>query len=279
MDERERKNAIFGQDPNVVAVDRVKAELGLDVPTEIVPLPSNGRVYSVNSALHGRETVEIRAMTTREEDILTSQALIKKGTVVTELIKSCLVDREIDVQEMIAGDRHALMVAIRITGYGPEYSAEVECTKCNHREEQPFRLDQLPIRRLEIEPVGIGENSFHVTLPVSKKEVCFKFLTGRDEDEMTVTRERLKKAMPGTPENIVSTRLKHSIVSIDGKNDKSLINAFVAKMPAGDSLFLRKYIEKHEPGIDMSQESVCSNCGESEVVGIPINASFFWPQA
>lgn len=279
-DEREQKNAIFGnpgQQSPIQSVDRVKSELGLDIPAETVPIPSSGKVYPETSALHNRETVDIKPMTTREEDILTSRALIKKGTVVTELIKSCLIDKSIEVNDMIAGDRNALMVAIRITGYGAEYEAEVECSACQHKAMQPFRLDQLAIKRLTIDPVRPGENLFSFTLPVCKKEVCFKFLTGKDEEEIVTTQERMKKALSTSPESTISTRLRYCIVSVDGKTDKSLINAFVGKMPARDSLMLRKYIEKNEPGIDMSQTVVCGECNHEEEVLTPIGTSFFWP--
>lgn len=281
-EEREARNAVFGgmapSAGGIQAVDRVKAELGLDIPTEIVPLPSSGKVYPVGSSLHGKDSLMIRAMTTREEDILTSRALIKKGTVITELIKSCLIDKTVDVNDMIAGDRNALMVGIRITGYGSEYDAEAECPQCNHREKHAFDLSAMPLKRLEIEPVRQGENVFQFSLPVSKKVVEFKFLTGRDEEEITVTAERMKK-MGGVSDNIVTSRLKYSIVSVDGKTDKALLAAFVGKMPARDSLVLRKYIDKHEPGIDMTQSITCSNCGAEEEVQVPLGVGFFWPDA
>lgn len=280
-EEREQRNAIFGQTQGIAAaqaVDRVKAELGMDIPVETVPLPSQGKVYPEGSSLHGKETIDIRAMTTREEDILTSRALIKKGTVITELIKSCVLDRSINVNDMISGDRNALMVAIRITGYGAEYDAELECTACQNKEKHNFRLDQLGIKRLAIEPARPGENVFMLSLPVSKKNVAFKFLTGRDEEEILLTQERMKKVQSQS-ETLVSNRLRYSLVEVEGKTDKALINAFVQKMPARDSLTLRKYMEANEPGVDMTQRVVCSACGHEEEVQIPIGINFFWPQS
>jgi hypothetical protein len=278
MSDREQKNSIFGQGQGgLQVVDRVKAELGMDIPVDNVPLPSRGKIYPQNSALHGAEEIQIRAMTTREEDILTSQALIKKGTVINTLIKSCIVDPNIDVQELILGDRNALMIAIRITGYGAEYSTEFECPECNHKAPYDFMLDQLAIKPLEIDPVSFGQNLFEYTLPVCKKTVQFKFLTGRDEEEMTVTQQKMKKLQIHT-DTLVTTRLQYAIVSVEGKTDKSLINSFIKRMPARDSLVLRKYMEKHEPGIDMRQEYTCPACSYTEEVAIPLGVSFFWPQ-
>ena len=280
-DSREQKNAIFGNGGHGVpeGVDRVKTELGFDVPVEQVPLPSKGRVYPTTSPLHNCETVDVRAMTTREEDILTSKALIKKGTVITELIKSCLTNRDIDVREMIAGDRNALMVAVRIMGYGPEYSADIECSSCNKmNKDYSFVLDRLELRRLEIEPVQPGLNLFQFSLPLSKKLVQFKFLTGKDEEEIVLTQERMKK-LGNENDRLVSSRLKYAVVSVDGKTDRSLINSFLERLLARDSLELRKYMEKNEPGINMKQEFACNHCDNVEEVQIPIGTNFFWPQS
>ena len=268
---REQRNAVFGQPSSggQMIID--------DVPFESVPLPSRGAVYPEQSGLCGRETVDIRVMTAREEDILTSRALIKKGTVITELLKSCLMDKGINVQDMIAGDRNAIMVALRITGYGAEYPAEIQCNACDHVYENSFNLAALPIKRLEIEPVRPGENCFAFQLPVTKHNVLFKFLTGKDEEEINIIQEKMKK-LGSIRDSFVTTRLKHCIVQIDQITSKAEIVKFVDKMRAGDSKALRNYIDKHEAGIIMKQSSTCPACGDEEEVGMPLGAGFFWPE-
>lgn len=285
-EEREQRNQVFaaaaaGIDPRiqqVSAADKVKADFNLDIPVEIVPLPSAGKVYPINHPLHGRDKVEIRAMTAREEDILTSRALLKKGTVISELIKSCLVDKSINPVDLLTGDRNALMVAIRITGYGADYDAEIECTECNTKAPQQFNLGELPIQHLEIEPVEPGMNLFEFKLPYSKKTVYFKFMTGRDEEEIVAMQEKQKKLGLQT-DSTVTTNLLYSIVSIDGVEDRGKIAGFVRMMPARDSLALRNYIRDNEPGIRMKQETVCPSCGHSEEVGMPLGVTFLWPSA
>ena len=111
--------------------DVVKDKFGWEVPVEVVPLPSQGRVYPAGSPLRGRETVEIKAMTANEEDILMSPALIKQGKVLDKLMSSCLIDKSIDPQELLSGDRNALMIAIRITGYGSDYTVKTTCPNCS----------------------------------------------------------------------------------------------------------------------------------------------------
>jgi len=285
-EEREQRNQVFataaaGVDPRIPqmsASDKVKADFNLDIPVEVVPLPSCGKTYPVDHPLHGQETVEIKAMTAREEDILTSKALLKKGTVITELIRSCLNDKRVSPNDMLIGDRNALMVAIRITGYGAEYDAEIECNECGTKAPQQFNLAALPLQRLEIEPVRPGENLFEFKLPYTKKLVHFRFLLGRDEEEISATAEKQKKLGMASDAS-VTTNLLYSIVSIDGVEDRAKIAGFVRMMPARDSLALRNYMRDNEPGIRMKQETACPACGHSEEVGMPIGVSFLWPSA
>ena len=283
-DERENKNQqVFGSHPGQPGVhpsikrrDVMKEDFGYEVPVETVPLPSVGVTYPADHPLHGQETTMVRAMTARDEDILTSRALIKKGIVISSLLKSCLVDKSIDVDEMLSGDRNALMVALRVTGYGAEYNVEVDCPACGERSKQNFDLTQLNINRLTLSPTIAGTNCFEFELPVTKKRVKFKFLTGYDEQEIMVISERKKKQGIKT-ENAVTERLKYSIVSIDNIDDKNKIAMFVGNMPARDSLALRKFIDKSEPGIDMKSWMDCPSCFEHSEVRLPLGAAFFWP--
>lgn len=289
-DERTERNQVFsnveGQmtsrvNPGVQvmsAAEKVKADFGLEVPIEVVPLPSAGRVYPTDSSLFNRETVEIKAMTAREEDILTSPAYLKKGTVISELIKSCLIDKSINPIDMLSGDRNALMVAIRITGYTADYDVEVDCNSCGNKTTRTFNLAELPIRRLAIEPVREGMNLFEFKLPRCGKIVCFKFLTGRDEEEIVATQTKQKKlGIQG--DTTVTTNLLYAIVSVDGDENRTKIANFVRNMPASDSLALRNYIRDNEPGMIMRQDVSCPTCGEAEEVAMPLGVTFLWPGA
>jgi hypothetical protein len=279
--ERQVRNEIFGgqgHQPGMPTRNVMKDDFGFEVPVESVPLPSRGIVYPAESALHGKETIDIRAMTAREEDILTSRALIKKGTVISELIQSCLVDKNIDVNEMISGDRNAVMTALRITGYGPEYKVEVDCPACGERSKQEFSLAELPIKRLEISPITEGANIFEFQLPAVKKNIRFRFLTGKDEEEITQLMERKKKSgLQG--ENLVTTRLSHCLMAVEEITDKTKVGMFIRNMPARDSLALRQFMDKHEPGVDMRGWMTCPHCIENSEVRLPLGASFFWPDA
>jgi len=256
----------------------MRDDFGFDVPIESVPLPSKGRVYDVDSPLYGKETLEIKAMTAKDEDILTSRALIKKGTVITELLRSCLIDKSIDPTQMLSGDRNAIMTALRVTGYGAEYNVEIDCPACGERSKQAFDLTDMPINTLEVDPISEGANVFEFTLPVTKLPVRVKFLTGDDEQEiMTIAERRKKKGIHG--DNMITQRLSYSLVSVNGIKDKTKIQMFVKNMPARDSLALRRFLDNNEPGIDLSGWLECVHCTETSEVKLPLGASFFWPDA
>jgi hypothetical protein len=254
----------------------MKDDFGFDIPQESVPLPSRGIIYSVDGPLHNQETIDIKPMTAREEDILTSRAYIKSGTVLTKLLQSCITNKSINPDHLISGDRNALLVSLRITGYGADYDVEVDCPECGSRSKQTFDLSKLEIKRLEIEPVTIGENLFEVMLPVTKKSVKVKFLTGSDERDMMITSERRKKSGMKV-ETTITDRLMRSIVAVDSIADKNKIGFFVKNMPARDSLALRRFLDQNEPGIVMKSWMNCSSCHEQSEVGLPMGASFFWP--
>lgn len=263
--------------------DIMRDEFGLEIPVENVPLPSKGVVYPVDHPLHLQETVQIRAMTAREEDILTSKALIKKGTVITELIKSCLINKSIDPNDMILGDRNALMVALRITGYGSDYAIEVGCPSCGERSKQNFNLSELPITGLKQEPIAMGSNLFEAVMPKHRETdpeltIRYRHMTGNDEVEVTSIQERKKKQGFKT-DNLITTRYRQQIVAVNDISDKTKIQMFIQKMPTRYSLALRKAMDSNEPGVNMKQHIQCPHCSEESEVSMPLGASFFWPDA
>ena len=140
QEQRNLRNAIFAAQqasatavPGISREEYAKKELGMEIPIDAVPLPSAGKVYPGTHTLHGAEQIEYRAMTAKDEDILMSRALIKKGTVITELLRSCLIDPNIDINSLLSGDRNALMIAVRISGYGREYNPIFQCPSCEFK--------------------------------------------------------------------------------------------------------------------------------------------------
>ena len=267
---------VISQIPRVSPVQDV---FGWTIPVEEIPLPSSGLIYPPTSPLHRKATLQIKAMTAQEEDILLSRALHKEGTVINHLIKSCLIDKSIDPEELTNGDKNAILVAIRITGYGSEYRANISCPACSRQNTSSFDLASLGIKRLGAQPTKPGENEFSFVLPVTKKHVTFKILTGREDAEITRTKERMKKLFPDAKvEGVVTQMLENQVTSISGNSDRNAISAFIKAMPAADSRALRNYMISIEPGLDMSVDFKCEACGDESRVALPLGAAFFWPE-
>jgi hypothetical protein len=255
-------------------------ESGYVPPTALVPLPSKGKIYPTDSPLYGLETVEIRSMTAREEDILSSRALLRAGKAVDALIQACLCNKTLKVDEMLEGDRNAILIAIRITGYGPDYEVTVPCPACEKKISNSFDLSKLEIKPLGEEPEQAGVNAFKVELPVSKKTAVFKLLTGADEKDMAQAEKQLKKALGvGAPETPVTSRLFYHTLSIGGETDRNKLKQIISTLPAGDSHKLRSRLEQVAPGVDMSQTVTCPECSEEVEVVVPVGPEFFWPDA
>lgn len=276
VESRQEKNQIFNQE-----ITGNNSSNGIsqndDIPTEIVPLPSLGKVYPKNSPLHLLDKIEIRSMTAREEDLMTSPALAKKGTTLSEVMKACIIDKRVNVREMLTGDRNAILVSLRIISYGSTYDVELSCPKCEVKQEHAVDLTNVPINPLSLEPDLFGENLFSMTLPLAKKRIQIKFLTGGDEEDIIISMER-KKQKGFSVSDTVTTRLQYAIASIEGNPDKLEISKLIRNMRAGDSLAIRRFISKNEPSIELVTHFECKSCNHIEEVDIPLDAGFFWPR-
>ncbi len=239
-------------------------------PSEIIDLPSEGKLYPEGHACSDGK-IEIKYMTAREEDILTSQNLIKKGVVIDRLLDSLILTSGVKSNDLLLGDKNAVMVAARILAYGPEYACEVMNPETGEPVSHTFNLADCPFKKL---PKKTKENKFEVNLPVSKSKIVFKLLTGNEEELITKDLNASKKIGTAvSPE--LTTRLRYSVVSIDGDESQSVINNFVLNMLSRDSMHLRKQIKDVTPDIDLTQEIDLG--GETVKVAIPMTVNFFWP--
>jgi len=246
----------------------------IDIPKEIVKLPSEGRIYPLDSPLHTKE-LEIYSLTARGEDVLTSRNLLRRGVVLDRLIQLAIVNRIVNVDDLLLGDKNAIMVAYRITGYGSEYAVEVECPECEKKISKTYNLSKMPLLKLGADPVEDGQNKFLFVLPMTQKKVYFKLLTAKDEREVGSIIESNKKV--SEIETNVTTRLFASTLEIDNITDRAQIKRIIETLPAGDSLAYRSYMADIEPNIDMVEEVTCNNCGAVSEVECPMGLSFLWP--
>ena len=240
-------------------------------PTEVIDLPSEGKLYPEGHPLKDGK-IEIKYMTAKEEDILTSQNLIKKGVVIDRLLDSLILTNGIKQDDLVLGDKNAIMVAARILAYGPEYPCEVTHPTTGEKIQHTFNLAECPFRKLQKD---VTENSFEVTLPVSKKKIKFSILTGKEEKQIEKDLQASKKVGAVAPE--LTTRLRYLIKEVDGDNSQSLINEMAINMLSRDSMFLREKIRQVSPDIQLIQEIELG--GESVKVAVPMTVNFFWPEA
>ena len=234
-----------------------------NLPTEMVELPSKGLAYPEGHPLREGK-VEVKYMTAKEEDILTNQSYIEKGTVLDKLLESVVVNK-INIKDLIIGDKNALLIATRILGYGKDYSFSYMG--------ESYDVDLSTLENKEIDESLLSEgNKFFYTLPSSNIDITFKILDGHDETKIEKEIQGLKKINKNaSPE--LSTRLKYIITSINGDSESRTIRNFVENnFLARDSRSLRNHIKEVQPDVDLTYIT-----DSNEEITIPIGISFFWP--
>ena len=237
--------------------------------TEVVDLPSQGLLYPKDSPLSSGK-IEVKYMTAKEEDILTSANLIKKGIVVEKLIESLVVDKSIDIDTILVGDKNAILIASRILAYGKEYEVEIDG--------QTVKVDLTTLKDKEIDKSVFtkGVNEFEFELPATKRKLTFKLLTSGDEKSIDTEIKGYEKIGDGIGYDL-TTRLKNMILSIDGDTKRASINSFVDnEFLSRDSLAFRTYANKIMPDVDMTSEYIDED-GEEKEFTVPMTVQFLWP--
>ena len=236
-------------------------------PSEEIELPSKGLVYPKDNPLSSGK-VEVKYMSAKEEDILTNQSYIKKGTVLDKLLESVLVDKKIKVKDLILGDKNALLIATRILGYGAKYEflklGNVHVVDLTDIENTEFSKKDI---------LNVGVNEFSFILPHSKANITYKILDGHDESKIDREIKGLEKINKNNVPPL-STILKYIITSVEGDSERKTVREFVDKhLLAIDSRALRDEIRAKQPDVNLE---LTDDAGE-EVV-IPIGVNFFWPE-
>ena len=254
------------------------AESQYGFPTEVLSLPSNGLVYPEDSPLRSG-TIDVKYMTAKEEDILTSNNLIEQGQVITKLLESVIVSKGVKLDDLLIGDKNAIMVGTRILGYGANYDISLTDPDTQERVEYTVNLSELKNKQID-ESIYENGNLFSFELPNSKRVLEFKLLTHGDELEIDKSLKDYEKVEKLTGvSNELTTRLKHQIQSVDGNKDQKFIDNFVDnEFLALDTRAYRKYVSDISPDVDMTFEYT-SQAGKKHKLDIPLGIEFFWPAA
>lgn len=237
----------------------------LSLPTETIKLPSKGLIYENENPLSSGE-IEMSYMTAKHEDILTNRNYIQDGTVLDKLLKAMVVSK-VDIDDLVVGDKNAILIAARVLGYGAEYSFK--------HKDQTLTVDLSQLENSLIdESLFKNKNEFHYTFPNSGTNITFKILTQKDEKLIEKEIAGLKKiSANNSPE--LSTRLKYMILSVNGDYEKKTIREFVDNfLLAQDSRSFRNHIKTMQPDVLLK---TTTDLGEE--VEIPVGVGFFWPDA
>ena len=240
-------------------------------PTEVIDLPSKGLVYPKEHPLSSGN-VELKYMTAKEEDILTSPNLIEKGIVLDKLLESLIVTEGVKLEDFVVGDKNALLVSARILGYGKDYPIMLNV-------DEEVNIDLTTLKEIWIDEKNLVEknkNEFNYTTPIGKNKIVFSILDGYMEKQLDELNKAYEKAGQSRE---LTNRYKLIIKSVDGKSERKDIDDFVDnQFMARDSMAFREYIKDVAPDIDFTTNIKLSDGSEQEVT-VPMTVRFFWPNA
>ena len=245
-----------------------------DFPTEVITLPSEGKCYPEDNPLSSGE-IEIKYMTAKEEEILASQNLISKGVVLDKLFESIIADKSINVDDIIIGDKNAIVLATRILGYGPEYKVNVPTI--DGQSELVIDLAKVQTKEVDLDKLS-RNNVYEWVSPFGKNVIKFKLLTHGDEKKIDADVRAVNRLNKDGASAELTTRYRYMIKSVDGKEDtKSIVNFVNNKFLTRDTKAFREHIKDLQPDMKMEFEYDNPNTGEKEMTPIPMGVGFFWP--
>jgi hypothetical protein len=245
-------------------------------PTEFVELPSQGK-YPEGHPLHGKDTIEIRYMTAKDEDILTNRSLLKKGLALDRLIENVIVDKSINPRSLYMGDRNAIVIHTRASAYGTDYKVGMTCPACN--EDSKFTFDLTKFENFygrfdeSVDMVDNGDTTYTCVLPRTEIKARFRLLNGYDEIDMAKDLSKKNK-----DDSTITKQMRKYIVDFNGYRDEKTINYVIDNMVATDSKYLRSCVALATPDVLMRQEFKCKHCEHEEEVMVPFGTEFFWPE-
>lgn len=253
----------------------------LTYPHEVVELVSRGIFYPEDHVLASGK-IELKYMTAREEDILTSENLIKKNEALDMLLKSVILTSPLRYEDLLLGDKLGILISTRIMAYGHDYKVGIKCPKCEHKNERTIDLRDLETIEPKPELFEDGTLTKHsrearLKLPATKADIVVKFFNHADEKKVEAEIKTLKNKI-GTS-NLITTRLRHAIVEVNGNREFSVISKFVSELPSIDSMHIRKFFKENTPDVKLEMPFQCESCGHEEKMNLPITAEFFFPGA
>jgi hypothetical protein len=245
-----------------------------DFPTEVITLPSKGLGYPESSPLSKGE-ITIKLMTAKEEDILASPNLIKKGIILDKLLEAVVVEDGVKADDLLSGDKNAILIASRVLSYGPDY--DITVTDPITQDEVDYTVDMSMLNTKEIDFSQLNRNNRYEYTLKNGTIIQFQLLTHGLEKKIDLDLQAISKINKDNPSEI-TTRLRHIITAVNGNTDLGTISKFVMnQFLAVDSRGFRNYIKSITPDIDFTFDYVSPLTGEKEALQVPFGLDFFYP--
>jgi len=252
--------------------------LSFVAPTEIVDLPSKGEGYPDGHPLNGKDSVEIRYMTAKDEDVLSNRSLIKKGIALERVLENIIIDANIAPSSLLVCDRNAILIQARGTAYGADYEASVTCGSCGTRNKMLFNLRTPKVEGGITEDAlkhvqYIGNGLYQTTMAGTKFKVQFRVANGEDENRIMALAVEGKTVDYGTVE-----QYKQMIKSVEGYEEQEVIDSYVDNMIVADATHFKMCLKRCTKTVRITETLVCKNCSKQQEVDVPFGTDFFWPQ-
>lgn len=248
-------------------------ERNVSVPSFYVDLPSKGIFYPKDHPLHNKDKVEIKEMTAREEEILSSQEYLKAGVAIDKFLDSVIVDLNIDPYSIVLADRDAIVYESRKMAYGSEiYLENYECPSCKTKQKRKLKTN---ISTISCDYSEVADHA------IVNEDGCIEFTLSNNSSlvmapiDVKAENEIIKKVQE-TPDTFVNLLLKEATLSIDGETDKDKLAEMMMNIPARDSRRIRQTYQKMLPQHKASASFQCKSCDHSQELEVPLNADWFW---
>ena len=258
------------------AVAQQGAEFSFVAANDIVELPSKGEFYPSGHPLRENPVVEVKQMTAKEEDILLNQSYLKQGITVEKLLESLVLTNGFNLDDLLIGDKNAILTQIRRSAYGDEYPVETVCRSCMTKAQIAFDLEQCVLEKPTILLEGVEKterNTFVYTASKTKAKIEIKLLTSNDEKQIAARGEKYRKHNVEFSPTLET--YKALIVSVN--DNPALVASYVENMPLRDAKRLKEVFKAAQPGVDLRGSYKCGNCGTEVEMDLPINFRFLWP--
>jgi hypothetical protein len=160
-----------------------KGDYNPEAAFDVIPLPSKGEAYPDKIA-----KASVAYLTAYDENMIVSPNLYRDNLIIDYILQEKLLSKEIEPMDLLEGDREAIILFLRASGYGNEYPITATDDESGTEFETIVDLSKLKYKEFKLK--GDSHGWFDFTLPVSKSVVKFRFPTHRD----TVTLDKLQEA-------------------------------------------------------------------------------------